>query len=117
MPISTLTRRHKLRLLAALSATLVATAVYAAYPAWKPDTFYAAGTIVSYNGRDYQALVDQTDYSTTGWNPTTTSLWKRAWMIGSYYRSASGAGGPAMRAQAPFARVAACAPNASRRRA
>src|SRR3989442_8118123 len=76
MPISTPTRRHKLRLLAALSATLVATAVSAAYPAWKPDTFYAAGTIVSYSGHDYQALVDQTDYSSTGWNPTTTSLWK-----------------------------------------
>ena len=43
--------------------------------AWAPDTYYAAGTIVSYNGNDYQALVNQTDYSSTGWNPTTASLW------------------------------------------
>ncbi len=43
--------------------------------AWAPDTYYAAGTVVSYNGNDYQALVSQTDYSSTGWNPTTASLW------------------------------------------
>ncbi|PCE27497.1 glycosyl hydrolase [Paraburkholderia acidicola] len=46
-----------------------------AVSAWAPDTYYTAGTIVSYNGNDYQALVNQTDYSSTGWNPTTASLW------------------------------------------
>src|SRR5437870_8014370 len=68
-------RSQKMRMLVALSAALAATAIYAAYPTWQPDTFYKAGTIVLYQGRDYQALVDQTDYSGTGWTPTTTSLW------------------------------------------
>ena len=76
MTMTTLARRQKLRVLSALSAALAATAIYAAYPAWQPDTFYRAGTMVSYQGRDYQALVDQTDYSGTGWTPTNTSLWK-----------------------------------------
>jgi chitinase len=40
-----------------------------------PDVFYTAGTVVSYNGQNYSALVNQTDYSATGWNPTTASLW------------------------------------------
>jgi chitinase len=57
--------------------------------AWAPDTYYAAGTIVSYNGSDYQALVNQTDYSSTGWNPTTTSLWT---LVGSGSGSGSGSG-------------------------
>src|SRR5205814_10485594 len=70
-------RSQKMRMLVALSSALAATTIYAAtYPTWQPDTFYAAGTKVYYQGRDYQALVDQTDYSGTGWNPTTTSLWK-----------------------------------------
>jgi len=69
-------RSQKMRLLVALSAAMAATAIYAAYPTWQPDTFYKTGTIVFYQGRDYQALVDQTDYSGTGWTPTTTSLWK-----------------------------------------
>ena len=40
-----------------------------------PDVFYTAGTVVSYNGANYVALVNQTDYTGTGWNPTTASLW------------------------------------------
>src|SRR5882724_11785020 len=43
-----------------------------------PDVFYAAGTVVSYNGQNYTALVNQTDYTGTGWNPTTASLWSPA---------------------------------------
>jgi chitinase len=46
-----------------------------AAPAWQPDVYYTAGTQVSYNGATYSALVNQTDYSATGWNPTTASLW------------------------------------------
>jgi chitodextrinase len=42
---------------------------------WMPDVFYTAGTVVSYNGQDYVALVNQTDYTGTGWNPTVGSLW------------------------------------------
>ena len=57
--------------------------------AWAPDTYYAAGTIVSYNGGDYQALVNQTDYSSAGWNPTTATLWA---LVGSGSGSGSGTG-------------------------
>ncbi|WP_434113378.1 carbohydrate-binding protein [Paraburkholderia caffeinilytica] len=46
-----------------------------AYPAWGPDTDYSAGTIVTYNGQNYQAILNQTDYSSSGWNPTMSSLW------------------------------------------
>ena len=75
-PARPIARAHGLRMLCALTAALAATQIYAAsYAAWKPDTFYAAGSLVTYNGRNYQATVDQTDYSSTGWNPTTTSLW------------------------------------------
>lgn len=65
-----------LRLLVALGAaavTLQAVAQTAA--AWKPDTYYTAGTVVSYNGQLYRANVNQTDYASTGWNPTNASLW------------------------------------------
>ena len=68
-------RRRGPRVLVALSAVAMAPA-FAAYPAWQPDVFYTAGTIVLYNTNDYQALVNQTDYSSTGWNPMTASLWR-----------------------------------------
>ncbi|KAF0814152.1 Chitinase D [Andreprevotia sp. IGB-42] len=59
-----------------LAVVFSMTAVYAAAaPAWQPDTYYTAGTVVSYNGHDYRALVNQTDYSSTGWNPTNAALW------------------------------------------
>ena len=67
---------HALRRLAALSATAFALSASAqTYPAWKADTYYAAGTLVSYNGHVYKALVNQTDYASTGWNPSNASLW------------------------------------------
>jgi chitodextrinase len=50
----------------------------AAISAWMPDVYYTAGTVVSYNGQNYTALVNQTDYTGTGWNPTTASLWTPA---------------------------------------
>lgn len=72
---------HQLRRLAAISATAFALGAAATgalaqtYPAWAPDTYYTAGTVVTYNGRLYRATVNQTDYASTGWNPTNTSLW------------------------------------------
>jgi chitinase len=66
---------HGRRVLSILVLSLAASAAYA-YPLWQADTFYAAGTIVTYNGADYMALVNQTDYAATGWNPTTASLWQ-----------------------------------------
>lgn len=60
---------------AALLLSTAAPHAAMAAAAWAPDTFYAASTIVTYNGSDYQALVNQTDYTGTGWNPTVASLW------------------------------------------
>ncbi|WP_084186998.1 carbohydrate-binding protein [Andreprevotia chitinilytica] len=61
--------------LVALPVLAATGAIAATYPAWGPDTYYAAGTIVFYNGHNYQALVNQTDFSSAGWNPTLNSLW------------------------------------------
>lgn len=66
---------QRLVALCAAAFTLHAAAQTAA--TWKPDTYYAAGTVVSYNGQLYRATVNQTDYGSTGWNPTTASLWTR----------------------------------------
>jgi len=68
-------RKHGPRILSSLALALATTAANA-YPLWQPDTFYTAGTFVTYNGADYVALVNQTDYAATGWNPTTASLWQ-----------------------------------------
>ncbi|SMC18340.1 Chitodextrinase [Andreprevotia lacus DSM 23236] len=64
-----------LPLVAALLVLTVPLA-HAAWPVWQADVYYAAGSIVSYNGHDYQALVSQTDYAATGWNPNSASLWR-----------------------------------------
>ena len=62
--------------LAALPALFAATMAMA-YPTWQDGGTYTAGTIVYYNGHDYQALVTQTDYTGAGWNPAAVpSLWK-----------------------------------------
>ena len=42
---------------------------------WQVDTYYAAGTVVSHEGRLYRALVNQVNWAATGWNPNTTALW------------------------------------------
>src|SRR5512139_3051775 len=80
-------RKHR-SILSALALSIAASAAYA-YPAWQADTYYAAGTIVTYNGTDYMALVNQTDYAATGWNPTLASLWQ---VIGASSGGASGGG-------------------------
>lgn len=64
-------------LLAALPAMMLAAFAQAGYPAWVDGGTYTAGTVVSYSGGDYQALVTQTDYAGAGWNPAASpSLWK-----------------------------------------
>ena len=68
-------RRHRLSALVAMGALCAVGSAQAAVSAWMPDVYYTAGTVVSYNGTNYSALVNQTDYSSTGWNPTTASLW------------------------------------------
>jgi chitinase len=82
-------RRHGLSALLALGALCAVGSAQAA-SAWQPDVFYAAGTVVSYNGQDYSALVSQTDYSGTGWNPTVATLWAP---VGSSGGSGGGSGG------------------------
>ena len=67
---------HQLRRLAAISAAAFALtasvdALAQSYPAWAPDVYYTAGTVVTYNGRIYRATVNQTDYASTGWNPVS----------------------------------------------
>ena len=47
------------------------------YPFWQPDVFYTAGSVVAYNGYDYQAVVNQTNYANTGANPTVPTLWTK----------------------------------------
>jgi chitinase len=71
--------------------TLAAAPAFAAAPAWHADVFYAAGTVVAFNGGDYSALVNQTAYGATGWNPTTASLWQ---FIGPDSSSGSGSASP-----------------------
>ena len=53
---------HQLRRLAAITATAFAlgasapSALAQTYPAWKADTYYTAGTVVTYNGRLIEQL-------------------------------------------------------------
>lgn len=42
--------------------------------AWVEGGTYRAGDVVSYQGKTYTALVTQTDYAGTGWNPTIATL-------------------------------------------
>ncbi|GGP22417.1 carbohydrate-binding protein [Silvimonas iriomotensis] len=46
-------------------------------PVWQDGGSYAVGAVVSFNGKNYTALVTQTDYAGANWNPAATpSLWK-----------------------------------------
>ncbi|GGP28179.1 carbohydrate-binding protein [Silvimonas amylolytica] len=50
-------------------------------PAWQDGGNYAVGAVVSFNGKNYTALVTQTDYAGANWNPAATpSLWKAGGM-------------------------------------
>ncbi|HAT30520.1 MAG TPA: chitinase, partial [Janthinobacterium sp.] len=44
-------------------------AVAASCAVWQDGGTYTAGTVVSYLGANYTALVTQTDYVGAGWNP------------------------------------------------
>ncbi|GII96259.1 chitinase [Sinosporangium siamense] len=60
---------------AAAPAAAPAAAKTAAAPAWAPNTAYAKGAIVSYNGVDYECVQPHT--SLTGWEPPNVpALWK-----------------------------------------
>ncbi|UXY17288.1 glycosyl hydrolase family 18 protein [Chitiniphilus purpureus] len=62
-----------------LAAALLAGGVLAAHaaPAWQEGNAYASGTVVTYNGRDYKALVTHTAYAGANWNPAATpTLWQ-----------------------------------------
>jgi len=66
-----------------LSAAALIVAV-AAFPAqaddspsaWQVDVYYPVGSIVSYRGHLYQALVSQVDFHDSNWNPEMSNLWK-----------------------------------------
>ncbi|HSC80196.1 MAG TPA: glycosyl hydrolase family 18 protein [Chitinolyticbacter sp.] len=63
----------------ALVASLMAVAVSAYAAEWAEGNTYTAGTIVQYQGKNYQALVTHTAYAGTNWNPASTpTLWKDA---------------------------------------
>src|SRR5690606_33782785 len=48
-----------------------------AHVAWQEGTSYAAGSKVTFNARDYEALVTHTAYVGANWNPATTpTLWR-----------------------------------------
>ena len=68
--------RTCVQLAVASALGLAADYALASPPAWQPDVAYTAGTLVLFNGHDYSALVAQTDFSGTGWNPTIATLWK-----------------------------------------
>ncbi|SMC28640.1 chitinase [Andreprevotia lacus DSM 23236] len=62
-----------------LAAVVMAGGIMAAHaaPAWQEGTTYTVGTVVTYNGHDYQALVAHTAYVGAGWTPSSTpTLWK-----------------------------------------
>ncbi|WP_308445852.1 carbohydrate-binding protein [Chitiniphilus purpureus] len=47
------------------------------YAGWAEGNTYSAGTLVTYNGRNYQALVTHVAYAGTNWNPPASpTLWK-----------------------------------------
>ncbi|KAF0811561.1 Chitinase D [Andreprevotia sp. IGB-42] len=61
-----------LSLLAAIWAPAALAAV-----AWQEGNTYTAGSVVSYNGHDYKALVTHTAYVGANWNPSATpTLWQ-----------------------------------------
>uniref|UniRef100_UPI00210D976D carbohydrate-binding protein n=1 Tax=Chitinolyticbacter albus TaxID=2961951 RepID=UPI00210D976D len=67
---------QKLIRLAALPVVLAAALAQAA--TWQEGETYAAGSVVSYAGVQYKALVTHTAYAGANWNPADTqALWQR----------------------------------------
>jgi chitodextrinase len=70
-------RRAGVGIAATAVIAMAATAsAQAANPTWQADVYYTVGSVVSYNGHSYTALVSQVDYRGTGWSPTVSTLWK-----------------------------------------
>ncbi|UXY16384.1 glycosyl hydrolase family 18 protein [Chitiniphilus purpureus] len=62
-----------------LAVLVIASGVMAAHaaPAWQEGSVYNAGTVVTYDGRDYKALTTHTAYVGANWNPKSTpTLWQ-----------------------------------------
>jgi len=62
--------------LVALAIAGAAGAAQAPSPAWQVNVYYAMGSVVSYQGHRYSALISQIDYAGTAWTPAARSLWK-----------------------------------------
>ncbi|KAF0813702.1 Alpha-amylase [Andreprevotia sp. IGB-42] len=61
---------------AGVFASLIVSVAHAA-PVWREGVTYTAGTVVSYQGLDYQALVTHTAYVGANWTPPNTPvLWR-----------------------------------------
>ncbi|UXY14495.1 cellulase family glycosylhydrolase [Chitiniphilus purpureus] len=70
---------RRLAALLAVVGTLVTAPFALAAPAWQEGARYDAGAVVSYNGRDYRALVAHTAFVGANWNPAATpTLWQDA---------------------------------------
>ncbi|WP_255989146.1 carbohydrate-binding protein [Chitinolyticbacter albus] len=70
--------------LVAGAACTVPMVAQAACATWAEGNTYAAGTVVSYNGASYTALVTHTAYVGTNWNPAATpTLWTAGGSCGS----------------------------------
>ncbi len=84
-------RRVRPGVLAIACAATAAGAANAEPPAWQVDVYYPEGSIVSYHGQRYTALVSQIDFPGTDWDPTLASLWKPvgAQSTGRWFSSAA----------------------------
>ncbi|KAF0812657.1 hypothetical protein IGB42_02949 [Andreprevotia sp. IGB-42] len=69
-------RHGKLARNTLLAAVLGISLLAQAAPLWQEGNTYTAGTVVTYNGKDYKALVTHSAYVGTNWNPAATpTLW------------------------------------------
>ncbi|WP_255988350.1 carbohydrate-binding protein [Chitinolyticbacter albus] len=60
-----------------LGPVVLPAAMAHAYTAWQEGTSYSAGSKVTFNARDYEALVSHTAYVGANWNPAATpTLWR-----------------------------------------
>lgn len=69
-------RRRACEIAVAVAVAAAAGAAHAGPPVWQVDVYYPLGSIVSYDGRQYSALLSQIDFAGTGWNPTMSNLWQ-----------------------------------------
>ena len=60
-------------------------------PVWQTGGTYTAGEVVLYKGAFYTALVNQTDYAGTGWNPTVPTLYSATAACSAISNAAFGA--------------------------